>query len=370
MERHRDEIHSASRLEAILAQQPAPPPPPPLPVMQKETDADATGHDDAAGTKKLPRAHKNVYTLPESEARVVYEIVSSEEEDREEKDAVVSWTPPTPHDDEHRIAHNKQSFTAPDATTPTKPTALAAATTTASTLPNKHKTNELPPSSSSALYTASHRALPLPKRCFVCAQPMHDMEPLYHCISCAQSYHGECVHEPRPRPGQSTRRTWSCPRHVCCLCGKAQVVDGALFLCTSCPRSYCFDCLDARLLALDASGLALRYITRCPRNGKEGEGEKEGKAVGGGSVVVRRERVRRSCYYITCLRCTGEESSSSSSSSLSSPSSASSLASEDEEDMESEGRVSERVASTRVTSSTADAEALRSDTNDSDVDVV
>lgn len=156
--------------------------------------------------------------------------------------------------------------------------------------------------------------------CFVCGGIMHALEPLYHCSVCPKAYHAGCVGERRPKLGEALSRHWSCPRHRCSACGKAQAADGAIFMCDSCPRSFCFDCLDPRYLVLNESGTQLLHI------------RKNYPDMAGEGVVEK-----RSCYYITCLRCCGVESSSSSSSSESE---------DDEEGSEADG-----------TSSTSDGRA-------------
>ncbi|KAG5502942.1 hypothetical protein JKF63_04715 [Porcisia hertigi] len=135
-------------------------------------------------------------------------------------------------------------------------------------------------------------------RCFCCGDTMHPMEPLLHCMVCPKAYHAACIGERPPRPGEAVKRFWTCPRHECSSCGKQQSADGAIFMCDGCPRSLCFDCLDPRYLEMDASGAQLLHI----RNTYAGMEEEE--------VVPK-----RSCYYVTCLRCCGLLSSSSSSTS-------------------------------------------------------
>ncbi|GET89312.1 helicase-like protein, putative [Leishmania tarentolae] len=134
--------------------------------------------------------------------------------------------------------------------------------------------------------------------CFCCSGIMHPMEPLLHCMVCPKAYHAACIGERPPRPGEAVKRFWSCPRHECFSCGKEQAADGAIFMCDACPRSFCFDCLDPRYLEMDASGAQLLHI----RNTYAGMEEEEVEP-------------RRSCYYVTCLRCCGLLSSSSSSAS-------------------------------------------------------
>ncbi|ESL12216.1 helicase-like protein [Trypanosoma rangeli SC58] len=134
--------------------------------------------------------------------------------------------------------------------------------------------------------------------CFLCGEIMRPLEPLYHCSVCPKAYHAECVGEPRPKAGVAGPRRWTCPRHSCVLCGKGQGVDGAVFMCTECSASFCFDCLDPRYFDLDESGAQFVHIRR----------EYPGMAAEG-------IEPQRSIYYITCLRCCGVLSSSSSSSS-------------------------------------------------------
>ncbi|KAK7194518.1 helicase-like protein [Novymonas esmeraldas] len=136
--------------------------------------------------------------------------------------------------------------------------------------------------------------------CFCCGAIMRPMEPLLHCGVCPKAYHASCIGERPPRAGEAPRRFWTCPRHSCATCGKQQAADGAIFMCDACPRSFCFDCLDPRYLEMDASGDRLQHI-RETYAGMAEEGVE----------------TRRSCYYITCLRCCGLASSSSSSSSSS-----------------------------------------------------
>ncbi|CBZ34843.1 helicase-like protein, putative [Leishmania donovani] len=133
--------------------------------------------------------------------------------------------------------------------------------------------------------------------CFCCGGIMYPMEPLLHCMVCPKAYHAACIGERPPRPGEAVKRFWSCPRHECFLCGKQQAADGAIFMCDACPRSFCFDCLDPRYLEMDASGARLLHI----RDTYAGMEEEEVEP-------------RRSCYYVTCLRCCGLLSSSSSAS--------------------------------------------------------
>ncbi|CAG9575227.1 putative helicase-like protein [Leishmania major strain Friedlin] len=134
--------------------------------------------------------------------------------------------------------------------------------------------------------------------CFCCGGIMHPMEPLLHCMVCPKAYHAACIGERPPRPGEAVKRFWSCPRHECFSCGKQQAADGAIFMCDACPRSFCFDCLDPRYLEMNASGAQLLHI----RDTYAGMEEEEVEP-------------RRSCYYVTCLRCCGLLSSSSSSAS-------------------------------------------------------
>nr|CAJ2474883.1 unnamed protein product [Leishmania braziliensis] len=133
-------------------------------------------------------------------------------------------------------------------------------------------------------------------RCFCCGDVMHPMEPLLHCTVCPKAYHAACIGKRPPRSGEAVKRLWSCPRHECFSCGKQQAADGAIFMCDTCPRSFCFDCLDPRYLEMDASGDRLLHI----RDTYAGMEEEEVKP-------------KRSCYYVTCLRCCGLLSSSSSS---------------------------------------------------------
>jgi superfamily II DNA or RNA helicase len=132
--------------------------------------------------------------------------------------------------------------------------------------------------------------------CFCCGGIMHAMEPLYHCMVCPKAYHAACIGERAPKPGEALKRQWTCPRHVCTLCGKPQAADGAIFMCDACPRSFCFDCLDPRYLEMDSAGAQLLHIRHTYADMEKEEME-----------------VKRSCYYITCLRCCGVVSSSSSS---------------------------------------------------------
>lgn len=129
--------------------------------------------------------------------------------------------------------------------------------------------------------------------CYVCGGIMHHLEPLYHCIVCPKAYHAQCVGERKPKLGEATKGNWSCPRHVCHSCGKPQAADGAIFMCVGCPRSFCFDCLDPRYLAMDEGGTGLLHVRRTYDTAEAEE------------VVPK-----RSCYYITCLRCCGVVSSS------------------------------------------------------------
>ncbi|KPA79727.1 putative helicase-like protein [Leptomonas pyrrhocoris] len=134
--------------------------------------------------------------------------------------------------------------------------------------------------------------------CFCCGGIMHPMEPLYHCMVCPKAYHAACIGARTPKPGETLKRQWTCPRHVCSLCGKPQSADGAIFMCDACPRSFCFDCLDPRYLEMDPTGARLLHIRSTYADMAKEEME-----------------VKRSCYYITCLRCCGVVSPSSSSSS-------------------------------------------------------
>ncbi|KEG13258.1 transcription activator [Trypanosoma grayi] len=133
--------------------------------------------------------------------------------------------------------------------------------------------------------------------CFVCGHIMRPLEPLYHCAVCPKAYHADCVGERKLQAGVAGPRQWTCPRHSCASCGKAQAVDGAVFMCSECPLAFCFDCLDPRYFDLDDSKTSFVHIRRS-YPGMEAE----------------EMGVRRSVYYITCLRCNGVLSSSSSSS--------------------------------------------------------
>ncbi|KPI89991.1 putative helicase-like protein [Leptomonas seymouri] len=133
--------------------------------------------------------------------------------------------------------------------------------------------------------------------CFCCGDIMRPMEPLYHCMVCPKAYHATCIGERRPKPGETLKRQWTCPRHVCSLCSKPQAADGAIFMCDGCPRSYCFDCLDPRYLEMDPTGARLLHIRSTYAD-----------------MAKEDMEPKRSCYYITCLRCCGVVSSSSSSS--------------------------------------------------------
>lgn len=132
--------------------------------------------------------------------------------------------------------------------------------------------------------------------CFCCGGIMHPLEPLYHCSICPKAFHGTCIGERRPKKGEVLKRQWTCPRHTCTVCGKPQAADGAIFMCDACPRSYCFDCLDPRYLEMEADGTRLLHIrTRYA------------------DMAAEEMEEKRSCYYITCLRCCGVVASSSSS---------------------------------------------------------
>lgn len=129
--------------------------------------------------------------------------------------------------------------------------------------------------------------------CFACGETMRPLEPLHMCEFCPKGYHPGCL----ASPAKKTR--WSCPRHACMGCDKNVANDGALFLCSSCPSAFCFDCLDPRYFStLDASGLTLRDVSSS-YYGMQAEGVAP----------------KRSLYYITCLHCSGVESSSAASSS-------------------------------------------------------
>ncbi|EPY22939.1 hypothetical protein STCU_08020 [Strigomonas culicis] len=132
------------------------------------------------------------------------------------------------------------------------------------------------------------RTYPKSNQCFHCKEPMHALEAMYHCLACPKSYHAQCVGRKVPKPGEAVSRTYTCPRHRCSLCGKAQQSDGAIFMCTQCPRAFCFDCLDSRYLVLDDAGVKLLNVERT-YEGMEAE----------------LMDVRRSNYYITCLHCCG-----------------------------------------------------------------
>lgn len=158
--------------------------------------------------------------------------------------------------------------------------------------------------------------------CFCCGDIMHPMEPLYHCFTCPKAYHAACIGERRPKPGESLKRQWTCPRHTCTLCGKPQNADGAIFMCDACPRSFCFDCLDPRYLEMDPSGARLLNI-----RSTYADMAKEGV------------EVKRSCYYITCLRCCGVVASSSTSSDGEAETAEEEGEDEEEEDEESDVEV-------------------------------
>lgn len=130
--------------------------------------------------------------------------------------------------------------------------------------------------------------------CFVCGNIMHAMEPLYHCLVCPKAYHAACIGEKKPVPGVSLKKQWTCPRHQCCSCGKTQAADGAIFMCDGCPRSYCFDCLDPRYLELDSCGTKLLHVRATYAD-----------------MDVEEMEEKRTCYYISCLHCSGVVSSSS-----------------------------------------------------------
>eukprot|EP00796_Vickermania_ingenoplastis_P009262 gene9262-6513_t len=133
--------------------------------------------------------------------------------------------------------------------------------------------------------------------CFLCGEKMHAFEPLLHCLVCPKAFHAACVGAPRRQQGVSAPRQWTCPRHHCTICEKPMQADGAIFMCVACPRAFCFDCLPAHFLELDDEGRSLRYVHRTYP-----EMEAEGM------------ELRRTCYYIRCLRCSGLESPSSTSS--------------------------------------------------------
>ncbi|KAG5477611.1 hypothetical protein CUR178_05317 [Leishmania enriettii] len=161
--------------------------------------------------------------------------------------------------------------------------------------------NGLPVSAAAANHRGGGGGLASPPvqthHCFCCGATMHPMEPLLHCTVCPKAYHAACIGERPPNPGEAVKRFWSCPRHACFSCGKQQAADGAIFMCDACPRSFCFDCLDPRYLEMDASGARLLHI----RDTYAGMEEEE-------------MGPKRSCYYVTCLRCCGLLSSSSGSS--------------------------------------------------------
>jgi superfamily II DNA or RNA helicase len=73
------------------------------------------------------------------------------------------------------------------------------------------------------------------------------------CPGCSKQYHPACS-------GSTSwaNQTWRCPRHKCSDCGES-CHDDVLFMCTNCPKSFCFDCLDGAYttqVSDDGTGLA------------------------------------------------------------------------------------------------------------------
>lgn len=138
-------------------------------------------------------------------------------------------------------------------------------------------------------------ALPHTHVCFDCGERMRPMEPLYHCSMCTKAYHPDCIPDSHPRPGAAGKpvKNWSCPRHWCAACEKPQGADGALFACTLCSIAYCVDCMDSsRYFTLAADGVTFSNISHTYF-----DMEKEGMPV------------KKSLYYVTCMKCAGVESS-------------------------------------------------------------
>mgnify|MGYP001563777057 FL=1 len=82
--------------------------------------------------------------------------------------------------------------------------------------------------------------------CYVCL----GANPNVFCPLCQAWYHTRCLGD---RPGNISARHWSCPHHSCRTC--EQRLSDEIFRCTSCTRSFCFDCLDPKLLSdLNAEG--------------------------------------------------------------------------------------------------------------------
>jgi superfamily II DNA or RNA helicase len=119
--------------------------------------------------------------------------------------------------------------------------------------------------------------------CFACAEPFDAAAPrcLHQCSGCTKAYHAECLPE-RPPNGR-----WRCARHSCTDCGGK---GETLFMCTRCPRSTCFDCLDRDYLSMaGGDGITLPHVSK-RYAGMEHEGMP----------------VQRLTYYLVCTMCAAE----------------------------------------------------------------
>ena len=129
----------------------------------------------------------------------------------------------------------------------------------------------------------SNRAVFDMKDCFECGG---SSDHRLSCPGCNKWYHPNCAH------GRSSANssTWRCRRHRCAECGDAAGAEDIIFMCTTCPQSFCYNCLDERYISMEGTvdGLTFQHIATA-YNGMADDGVME----------------KRSVMFISCPDCGG-----------------------------------------------------------------
>lgn len=112
------------------------------------------------------------------------------------------------------------------------------------------------------------------ERCFICSLS----RPTHHCNRCVKVFHASCLSQTAKTREHGNH--WTCPRHFCSTCGVYEVE--AIFCCTTCPLSFCMDCLPPQFLDFHSAELVSPFY--------------EGMELAGMPV-------RRSMFYIRCDDC-------------------------------------------------------------------
>ncbi|KAI9795562.1 MAG: hypothetical protein M1833_006962 [Piccolia ochrophora] len=77
-------------------------------------------------------------------------------------------------------------------------------------------------------------------QCQVC----WDGGQLVLCSSCPRSYHYDCLDAPHKSKTQTSTKQFHCSQHQCCICSaKTTDAGGLIYRCRWCERGYCDDCL-------------------------------------------------------------------------------------------------------------------------------